>query len=470
MDHLNLGAGEAAAAIRNAETTAEALAEALIERVEASKHLNAFISFDADHVREAARKADIDTRDGKGLGPLHGVPITVKDNINTLHYPTTAGTPALRGNVVPVNAPVVQKLIDAGAILFGKNTMHELAFGITSNNAAFGPARNPYDPAKIPGGSSGGTAVAVAARAAPAGIGTDTGGSVRVPAALCGVFGLRPTLGRWPQQGIVPIAFSRDTAGPIARSLADLELIDGIVTGDREALEAPDSRTIRLGVPRAYYWTVLDDETARVCENALTVLRAAGVELVETDVDDIAGLTQAVSFIVALYEPRDHITKYLQDTGSPLSFEDVVRQVASADVAATMTPMLDTATRIPDAVYAEARDVHRPRLRSALASYFAENRVDATIFPTTPLTARPIGEDETVVIGDQRLPTFPTFIRNTDPGSSAGIPGVTLPVGRARDGLPIGLALDGPLGSDRRLLAIAATLAKLFPPIEAPII
>jgi indoleacetamide hydrolase len=226
-----LTATEAAGVVRNGDVSAEALVECLIGRAEKYRHLNAFISFDADRAREAARDADKLRSRGGPMGPLQGVPLSLKDNIDTAAFPTTAATPALRNNRPSSDAPVAAALRDAGAIILGKNTMHELAFGITCNNPAFGAARNPYNPAMIPGGSSGGTGVAVAARLSAAGIGSDTGGSVRVPSALCGVAGLRPTLKRWSQKGIVPIASTRDTAGPLARCVADLALLDSVVTG-----------------------------------------------------------------------------------------------------------------------------------------------------------------------------------------------------------------------------------------------
>ena len=209
----DLGVAEAAKAIRTGDIKAEALADALLARAAAQKDLNAFITLEPDKVRAAAREADQHRASGASIGPLHGVPLALKDNLDTADYPTAGGTPGLTGNRPKRNAVIVQALLDAGAIALGKCNLHELAYGITNNNAAFGPARNPYAPDRIPGASSGGTGVAVAARLAPGGIGSDTGGSVRIPAALCGLTGLRPTTGRWSQAGIVPISHTRVTAG-----------------------------------------------------------------------------------------------------------------------------------------------------------------------------------------------------------------------------------------------------------------
>jgi Asp-tRNA(Asn)/Glu-tRNA(Gln) amidotransferase A subunit family amidase len=210
--------------------------------------LNAFTSLRSERSLEEAHHVDERRTRGFVLPPLHGIPICLKDNINTLDGPTTAATPALRHHCALQNAPIAQALIDAGAIVMAKNNMQELGFGVTCNNPAFGSIMNPSSPSRIPGGSSGGTAVAVAARACPAGIGTDTGGSIRVPAALCGVAGFRPTVHRWSQQGDVPISATRDTAGPIARTIEDLTLLDQIVTG-REGHPALSSlKGMRLGV------------------------------------------------------------------------------------------------------------------------------------------------------------------------------------------------------------------------------
>ena len=459
---------QAAAAIRDRKITSLELANAFIERAERLSELGAFINFDPQQVRAAAQEADRKQDSGAPLGPLHGVPIAIKDNIDVVGYPTTAGTPGLAGNKPTRNAPVAAALLDAGAIVIGKNNMHELAFGATSNNAAFGPVHNPYDRRMIPGGSSGGTATAVAARMAPAGIGTDTGGSVRVPASLCGLSGLRPTVKRWPQTGIVPIASTRDTAGPMARSFDDLALLDGIVTGAQTTLAAAPLNEIRLGVPRGYYWAGLDEGTSSLSEAALRTLADHGVTLVEADVTDLAALNAAVSFTVALYEPRIDIPAYLKAGGQATTLEEIARSVVSPDVAATMKILLDPKTAIREADYVAAHDHNRYRLIEAYSDYFAAHRLDAIIYPMTPLTARPIGEDETVQIGANRVPTFTTFIRNSDPGSNAGIPGITLPIGLAPDGLPVGLGLEGPTGTDRRLLAVGKALSALFAPPPAP--
>ena len=463
-----LGVVESATAIRSGEVKAEDLATALLQRAKALNALNAFVNLDETIVLDAARAADLHRASGKAMGPLHGVPIALKDNINTAAFPTTAGTPGLRQHRPKANAPVAQALIDAGAITFGKVGLHELAFGVTSNNAGFGAIHNPFDPRHVPGGSSGGSGAAVGARIVPASIGTDTGGSVRVPASFCGVLGFRPTVRRWPQAGIVPISATRDTAGPLARQAADLAVIDAVVTRADGALAAASLKGMRIGVPRSYFWEDLEPETARICGAALDTLKHAGAVLVEADLPGIGAINEAVSFIVALYEARRDIDRYLEGEGAPQRFADLVAEAASPDVKGTLASLLDPATAIPEQVYRDAMTVHRPKLIELYRGYFAAQNVTSVIFPTTPLPAPLIGEDETVTLNGRVLPTFLTIIRNTDPGSNAGIPGISVPVGVTSGGLPVGLAFDAPSGGDRDLLGLALAVEAVLPAPSAP--
>jgi Asp-tRNA(Asn)/Glu-tRNA(Gln) amidotransferase A subunit family amidase len=465
LEELSLSA--AASAIARGEVAAEAYAQALLASCAKGAALNAFIQLEPETVRAAARRADERRRRGDRLGPLHGVPLAIKDNLDTADYPTTGGTPGLASNRPKRNAPVVQKLLDAGALVLGKANMHELAYGVTNNNAASGAARNPYDPARIPGGSSGGTGVAVAARFAPAGIGSDTGGSVRIPAAHCGIVGFRPTTLRWPQAGIVPISHTRDTAGPMARSVADCVLMDGIVTGGPTELAPADLKGLRLGVPRGHFWTDLDAELARILEEALARLADAGAILVEGDVADVGALDGAAGFPIALYETVTDLNAYLAEHDSGLDYAGLVKQVKSPDVKGILESLLGTGA-VPEAAYREALTKHRPALQETYRRYFRERDVAAIVFPTTPMPAAKIGEDETVLVNGKPVPTFPTYIRNTGPGSVAGIPGLSLPAGMTKAGLPVGVEIDGPQGSDQQLLAIGLALERLLPKLPAP--
>lgn len=463
-----LSAGDIAAGIKSGSVKSLDVVEALLERAEGKAGLNAFITLGGDTARAEAAKADAQSAADRPTGALHGVPIVVKDNINSADMPTTGGTPGLKDFTPAADAPVLKKLREAGAVLIGKTNLHELAFGITSNNAAFGAVGNAYDPSHFAGGSSGGTAAAVGARLAPAGLGTDTGGSVRIPAALNGIAGLRPTVGRYPQGGIVPISTTRDTAGPMARSVTDLVLLDGVITGSPTVLDPVPAEAIRLGVPKAFNGD-LDAETARLMTAAITKMRSAGIEIVETDLPTVMELNGKVGFPVALYEVKIALANYLADHDTGVSLPELAAAVASPDVKFVFDNLVLGDKAIPAAVYRAAIADFRPMLQAAYAETFASQRLDAIVFPTTPLPAQPIaGSDQTVSLNGRDVPTFATFIRHTDPGSNAGLPGLTLPIGLTADGLPVGLELDGPAHTDRRLLAIGLTLETLFGTLPAP--
>ena len=468
-DLTELSAAEAARQIRAGKLKSEDLVRALADAIETKKELNAFIGFDRERALKAARGADAQAARKEFKGPLHGVPLVVKDNIHVRGYANTAGTPALKDFRPKANAPVVERLVKAGAIMLGKTNMHELAFGITTNNAEFGPARNAYDPKRIAGGSSGGTGNAIAARLAAAGLGSDTGGSVRIPAALNGISGLRPTIRRYPQEGITPIAHTRDTAGPMARTVEDLVLLDTVITGAKERVRPAPLKGLRLGVEKAYYWKGIDAETEKLTLAALDKLKAAGAEIVEVEMAGLAELNGKVSFPVALYEANVDLAKYLKKYGIKKDVKGVAEQIRSPDVKGVFSGMVVPGA--PKAMPAEAYKgalATRPALQKLYADTFAKHKIAALAFPTTPLPAAPIGDDETTKLNGKDVPTFPTFIQNTDPGSNAGVPGLTVPLGRTQAGLPLGLGLDGPAGSDRRLLAIGLSLERQFGRLPAP--
>jgi mandelamide amidase len=472
---LAMSSAEAIAAIRSGRMSAERYVQASLARAERIRDLNAFIALDRAGAIARARRIDAQRAAGSALPPLAGLAIVVKDNINTSELPTTAGTPALR-NVRPrANAPALQALIDAGAIVIGKTNLHELAFGITSTNLApfAGPVHNPYDPSRIPGGSSGGTAVAIAERVVTSGLGTDTGGSTRVPAALCGVVGLRPSVGnggaerRYDPRGVVPISHTRDTIGPMGRTVADVALLDGIVTGAAPVSAAPLAG-LRIGIP-ASFWSGLEPQVAEVAGRARARLAAAGVVFVDVDTAGLAALNEKVSFALALHEPIADIPAYLAATGvTGISVHDIATQIASPDVKGAFGAIEADAL---GAGYPDAMRVSRPAMQALYADYFRANRLEAMLFPTTIAAAVPIdtaaGSGKFSLNG-ALVDTFATMIRNTDPGSNAGIPGLSLPAGIGPSGLPIGIELDGPLGSDRRLLAIGLAFEAVLGHVPAP--
>ncbi|MEO7404825.1 MAG: amidase family protein, partial [Burkholderiales bacterium] len=400
------------AQIRAGRISSVELTRALLDRIDRYRNLNAFITVDRQGALEAARAADRKRHRGDALGPLHGVPVVLKDNIHVAGLADTAGTPGLRNFVPEVDAPVGHALVQAGAIVIGKANMHELAFGITSNNAAFGPVRNPYDPTRFAGGSSGGTASAVSARLAPAGLGTDTGASVRLPAALTGISGLRPTVKRYSQVGVTPISNTRDVPGPIARTVADLVLLDSVITDDWRPVVAATLSGLRLGIAKPFF-SGLDKETAALTDQALATLRAAGVVLVDVNLATIFDANGKVGFPVALFEANRGLKRYLAEYRIALDLNGLAAAIASPDVRGLFAgAIVDGAPGgVPASVYQDALFVFRPQLQKLYADAFESNRIDALIFPTTPLPAAPIiGSDDTVELNGVRVPTFTTYI------------------------------------------------------------
>jgi len=471
MDLDQLTLTQAAADLRAGKVTSTALTTEALTRAKAGADLNAFVTLDEAGALKAATAFDAAGDRGK---PLGGVPVVIKDNIEVAGLPCSAGTPALQGYVQKADAPVVAKLRAAGAIIIGKTSMHELAFGISGYNTAFKTGaefgvRNAYDRSLIAGGSSSGTGAAIGARIVAGGLGTDTGGSVRVPGALNGCASLRPTVGRYPQTGIAPISHTRDTAGPMAATMADVELLDRVIAG-RDAIQPADLKQVRIGVVRSML-TNLDADTEAAFQGAVVQIKAQGITVVEIEMPQLAELNGQVSFPVALYEAYDDMVAYLRHTGTGISIEALVKDIASPDVKGTYEGLV-IPRKLPgpgdtliDAkpIYDAAIKTARPALQALYGRTFADNRLDAIAFPTTPRVAIPSNPDSS------SLENFGLFIQNTDPGSNTGIPGIQIPIALgATSKLPVGLELDGPAGSDERLLAIGMALDAVFGRLPAP--
>jgi indoleacetamide hydrolase len=460
-------AGEIVAAIRAKKITATAVVKAAIERAEQLKDLNAFIFLNKDGALAAAAEID----EGGKSGPLAGLPIVIKDNINTADMPTSGGTPALENALPGRNAPSMDRLFKAGAVIIGKTNLHELAFGITSTNLSSfaGPVKNPYDKSRIPGGSSGGTAAAIAAGIVTCGLGSDTGGSTRIPAALTGTVGLRPSVGNGGAQRryndanmVVPISHTRDTVGPMGRTVADVALLDSVITGTAIAAAEP-LRGKRLGIP-ATLWNGLDRDVEAVTKAARAKLADAGVVLVDVDIAGLFEQNAKVSFPVALHEPIADIPAYLKASGmESMTLADIAGKIASPDVKGAFGAITADAF---GATYQDAISVQRPALQKMYEAYFRDNNLDGILFPTTIAPAPPIdavkGSGEMSINGGAPVPTFDTMIRNTDPGSNAGIPGLSLFAGMTPAGLPVGLEIDGPVGSDAKLLGLGLSIERIL--------
>lgn len=458
----------------NGSLSSEALVTAYLQRAKAHPALNIFITLDEAGALAAARAVDAARREGRAVGPLAGIPVVVKDNIHVAGMPSTAGTRALADFVPAEDAPVVKALRDAGAIMLGKTNMHELAFGATGYNAAFHVpdvvgVRNPYDPARIAGGSSSGSAAALGARMAPAALGTDTGGSMRIPPALNGCSSLRPSANRYAAEGVAPISSSRDTTGPMALCMADVALLDALITGE-QALPPVELATLRLGVV-ADFWANMDAEVAPIAAAVRQKLEAVGVSFVEVDDKQIMALNNAVGFPVVFHEAYPDMVAYLRDQGPGISIEQLRAGIVSPDVAGIYDTFvlprkaLDGAGNVVDSapLYEVAQNSGRPALRAHYQALFERYQLDAFAFPTTP-TVAPLAKPDV-----SEPQNFALLIQNTEPSASAGLPGIQLPIGRgASTGLPVGFELDGQAGQDRRLLAIGIALENVLGRITPP--
>jgi len=468
-DLLELSAVDAVLALTRGEMTAERYAGALLAQCTTGQALNAFITLEPPRVLEAARAADRRRMSGGPTKLLHGLPIAIKDSLNTRDYRTTCGTPALRNFRPKDNAGIVRALLDAGAIVLGKNNLHELSWGWTSNNLAFGAVHNPYDPRRIPGGSSGGTAAAVAARMAPLGVGADTYGSIRVPAAFCGIAGFRPTTGRYSTAGLAPITPLYDTVGPLARTVADLALFDRVASTDSSVIRPMALKGVKLAVDRDYWFAGLDPEVERITGESLRRLEDVGAAIVDAKFPDLPLLIERCTDPVQYHDVRYTLERYLKESGAGLSLNEVIA-MSSPDVKELFQHdvLPGGAGIVSDTVYDAARDRYLPQLRAIFRNYFAASGVAAIVFPTTMAPAPFIGQDADIVIRGRKI-SFETAIgRNIAPGSTTGLPGLVLPSGLTTSGLPVALEFDGRAGTDRALLALGLSLERVLGRIAGP--
>jgi len=444
----------------------EAAARKAIQKASENKGLNAFIYIDEDEAIKLAAESDTRRKNGKLKGPLDGVLLAVKDNIHVAGMPNTAGTLALKSFVPKNDAPVIKRLKSAGAIILGKTNMHELAFGISSYNTAFYEehigVRNSHNIERMAGGSSGGTGAAIGAGIVYGGLGTDTGGSVRIPAALNGIVGFRPTVGRYSQEGITPISHTRDTAGPMAVDVRSVVLLDSVISGDKMVTKAAKKEGLRLGVSKSFLQNI-EPEIEVLWKKTMTAFQNAGIVIVEIDASEIIRLNSLVGFPVALYEANADMRSYLTKYDVGISIEELAEEISSPDVAGTYKGLvLPEKLPSPDGlveaapVYEDAIKTHRPMLIQEYEKVFRDNKLDALVFPTTPAVAKIADENSS------SLENFILFIQNTDPGSNAGMPGLSMPMGLAKDNLPAGIEIDGLPGSDLKILSIGLALEEIL--------
>jgi aspartyl-tRNA(Asn)/glutamyl-tRNA(Gln) amidotransferase subunit A len=405
--------------------------------------VNAFITVVDKEAREQARAADREIRCGAYRGPLHGIPISLKDLIDQHGVPTTAASRVREGHVAACDAPITARLREAGAVLVGKTNLHEFAFGTTSDDTAFGAVRNPNDPSRSPGGSSGGSAVAVVTGMSVASIGTDTGGSIRIPAAACGTVGLKPAWGDVPCEGVVPLCRSLDHVGPLARSVPDAWLIYLVLRGDLTAarwpLPAPRPiRGMRLGVPRQYFHDVLDDDVRARFAASLAWLRQAGAQTVDVGIPHAPDIPP-VYLHTSLPEAAAYHAGWLASASERYTRNVRLRLEMGRYVLA------EDYVRAQD-----ARTVLRREVDAALEG------CEALVLPTLPIPAPPIGATTVDVAGTPQ-PVRGMMLRLTQLFNLTGHPAVSMPIGDTPAGLPCGLQLVGRLNDTEGLLATAAT-------------
>lgn len=382
--------------------------------------------------------------------PLWAIPISFKDNICVRGLPVTAGTPGMRGCVASHDAFIVRKLKSLGAVVAGKNNMHELSFGITSVNTHWGTVGNPSAPGYCAGGSSGGCAAAVAAGIVPVAVGTDTGGSVRIPAAFCGIVGFRPTSGRWSSAGIIPVSHTKDSPGLFTRTAADALFLYDKLAGQIGPSLKPGGLSCRVGLP-ASLWAGLDKKVMRHCMAAIKRLTLAGFECAEIDDTELMALNKTITFTVPLYEFFTDFPRTLFSLGWGDMIGSVLNQIGDVNVRNIIDEQLQGGLISP-AEYTLAI-ANTGRLRLKVEALFKRERIDLLAYPTVPC-------DIPALYDAANPDLFSTVIRNTDMSSNAALPSISLPVA-AKGELPVGLNLDAPHGKDHLLLSFAALIEKI---------
>lgn len=382
--------------------------------------------------------------------PLLGVPIVVKDNIDVRGIATTAATLGLRDAIASDDAPVVRYLREAGAVVVAKSNMHELALGATSINPAFGTVLNPHDTRYSAGGSSGGSAAAVALGMVQIALGTDTSGSSRVPASCCGVVGFRPSFDRYPIDRVVPISYNRDTVGLLGSTVEHIIAVDRVLAPARYRA-AKRSGRLRLGIPSRLAW-----QTAKrvrdVFQNAVERLAREEIEFVDCDIPDVPKQLWSTQVSITGFDMPRHLAIYLRRCGIEVALEDLLPQISDQFVKARIKAGLDDRDA---GKKHEAAMRTSLRMRAAVQSLFVEFRLDGLFYPTMPTTAARVDEVETIKVDDQLRPIGPTLLQNTLLATLVGLPSISLPIGVASDGIPVGALLEARPGEDTELLANA---------------
>jgi len=459
---------ELAAALARKDVSSVELTRGYLERIERFRDLNAFITVDPERAMAQAREAD--ERRARGpAGSLTGVPLAQKDIFCAKDWPTTCGSRILSNFVSPYDATVIEKFNAAGCVLLGKTNMDEFAMGSSNETSFYGPVKNPWNASSVPGGSSGGSAAAVAARLAPAATGTDTGGSIRQPAALTGISGIKPSYGRVSRYGMIAFASSLDQGGPMAQSAEDCALLLNAMCGfdprDSTSVNAPvpdftatlgdDIAGLRIGLPKEYFGEGLHPEVGAAVELALAELRRLGAETVEVSLPN-SGLAIPCYYVLAPAEASSNLARY---DGARYGYRapeytdliDMYCKSRAQGFGAEVKRRIMIGTYVLSAGYYDAYYLQAQKLRRLITRDFenAFDRCDVLAGPTSPTTAFAIGakSDDPVAMYLSDIYTISVNL--------AGLPGMSVPVGFDRGGLPVGLQLVGKYFDEARLLNVA---------------
>ena len=424
-------------------TASSRLEAALAAIAEHGGRTNAFIYVDEDGARAAARAVDEERRRGVDRGPLHGMPISIKDLIDIAGRPTTAASNVRRDHIAAADAPVIRRLREAGVVIIGKTNLHEFALGTTSEESAFGAVHNPRDVTRSPGGSSGGSAAAVACGMGEASIGSDTGGSIRIPAAACGVVGLKPSIGEVPTDGVVPLCATFDHVGPITRSVEDAAAFWAVLAGQPLPRLDGSRGAITLGVLGGYFTALLDEHVRTAFDGAIERLRASGIATQERSVGRTEKIVDAyvnLSLAEAAHWHAPTLDSRANDYQPPVRERLLKgRTISAVDYLTARATCAD--------------------LRAAVDTAF--DGCDALVLPSLAISAPKHGAIDVVMDNGTTIPVRAAMLRLTQLFNMTGHPAISLPV--ATNGMPVGLQVVGRRGETAALLAVAKALVDILP-------
>lgn len=426
------------------KTSAERTDDALAAIAAHNLRTNAFIRVDAEGARDQARISDDERARGMDRGPLHGVPISIKDLIDIAGQPTTAGSRVFEHRIAAADAPVITRLRAAGAVIIGKTNLHEFALGTTCEDSGFGPVLHPLDPSRSPGGSSGGSAVSVATGMSEMSVGTDTGGSIRIPSSVCGLVGLKPSIHDVPKSGVIPLSTTFDHVGPITKSVEDAAAMWRVLADcPNDIVATPKPSEVRLGLLTGYFVEPLESTVRAAFDSAIARLRDANIQIADCQIADATNI-HATYVDVVLPEAAAWHAKYLETRRSLYTNNVRARLIAGRDISA-----------VAYFTALQACDSYRMQIDALLAT------VDALVLPTLPITAPVMGQGE-VVLDGQKVNVRAAMLRNTQLFNMTGHPAISLPLPMSSGLLPCGLQLVGRLDRTAELLAIAAACEKII--------